>query len=95
MYIITSLYTVILKENKMDKHLLEKLIVSDRTNVFVELLDAVYSMVPVSESRIKEIAISINNKVGCRLFEVLEYDVLIREFSIVARAMQLNALNSN
>lgn len=79
----------------MDKHLLEKLIVSDRTNVFVELLDAVYSMVPVSESRIKEIAISINNKVGCRLFEVLEYDVLIREFSIVARAMQLNALNSN
>ena len=95
MYIITSLYTVILKENKMDKHLLEKLIVSDRTNVFEELLDAVYSMVPVSESRIKEIAISINNKVGCRLFEVLEYDVLIREFSIVARAMQLNALNSN
>jgi len=79
----------------MDKHLLEKLIVSDRTNVFEELLDAVYSMVPVSESRIKEIAISINNKVGCRLFEVLEYDVLIREFSIVARAMQLNALNSN
>ena len=95
MYIITSLYTVILKENKMDKHLLEKLIVSDRTNVFEELLDAVYSMVPVSESRIKEIAISINNKVGCRLFEVLEYDVLIREFSVVARAMQLNALNSN
>lgn len=95
MYIITSIYTVILKENKMDKHLLEKLIVSDRTNVFEELLDAVYSMVPVSESRIKEIAISINNKVGCRLFEVLEYDVLIREFSIVARAMQLNALNSN
>ena len=79
----------------MDKHLLEKLIVSDRTNVFEELLDVVYSMVPVSESRIKEIAISINNKVGCRLFEVLEYDVLIREFSIVARAMQLNALNSN
>lgn len=79
----------------MDKHLLEKLIVLDRTNVFEELLDAVYSMVPVSESRIKEIAISINNKVGCRLFEVLEYDVLIREFSIVARAMQLNALNSN
>lgn len=79
----------------MDKHLLEKLIVSDRTNVFEELLDAVYSMVPVSESRIKEIAISINNKVGCRLFEVLEYDVLIREFSVVARAMQLNALNSN
>lgn len=79
----------------MDKHLLEKLIVSDRTNVFEELLDAVYSMVLVSESRIKEIAISINNKVGCRLFEVLEYDVLIREFSIVARAMQLNALNSN
>ena len=79
----------------MDKHLLEKLIVSDRTNIFEELLDVVYSMVPVSESRIKEIAISINNKVGCRLFEVLEYDVLIREFSIVARAMQLNALNSN
>lgn len=79
----------------MDKHLLEKLIVSDRTNIFEELLDVVYSMVPVSESRIKEIAISINNKVGCSLFEVLEYDVLIREFSIVARAMQLNALNSN
>lgn len=79
----------------MDKHLLEKLIVSDRTNTFEELLDTVYSIIPVSESRIKEIAISINNKVGCRLFEVLEYDVLIREFSIVARAMQLNALNSN
>lgn len=79
----------------MDKHLLEKLIVSDRTNTFEELLDTVYSIMPVSESRIKEIAISINNKVGCRLFEVLEYDVLIREFSIVARAMQLNALNSN
>lgn len=79
----------------MDKHLLEKLIVSDRMNTFEELLDTVYSIIPVSESRIKEIAISINNKVGCRLFEVLEYDVLIREFSIVARAMQLNALNSN
>lgn len=79
----------------MDKHLLEKLIVSDRTNIFEELLDVVYSMIPVSEDRVKEVAISINNKVGCRLFEVLEYDVLIREFSIVARAMQLNALNSN
>ena len=79
----------------MDKHLLEKLIVSDRTNTFEELLAAVYSIIPVSESRIKEIAISINSKVGCRLFEVLEYDVLIKEFSIVARAMQLNALNSN
>ena len=79
----------------MDKHLLEKLIVSDRTNIFEELLDVVYSMTPVSEDRVKEVAISINNKVGCRLFEVLEYDVLIREFSIVARAMQLNALNSN
>lgn len=79
----------------MDKHLLEKLIVSDRMNTFEELLDTVYSIIPVSESRIKEIAISINNKVGCRLFEVLEYDVLIREFSIVAIAMQLNALNSN
>lgn len=79
----------------MDKYLLEKLIILDRTNTFEELLDAVYSIIPVSESRIKEIAISINNKVGCRLFEVLEYDVLIREFSIVARAMQFNALNSN
>lgn len=79
----------------MDKHLLEKLIVSDRTNIFEELLDVVYSMIPVSEDRVKKVAISINNKVGCRLFEVLEYDVLIRELSIVARAMQLNALNSN
>lgn len=79
----------------MDKYLLEKLIILDRTNTFEELLDAVYSIIPVSESRIKEIAISINNKVGCRLFEVLEYDVLIREFSIVARSMQFNALNSN
>ena len=38
----------------MDKHLLEKLIVSDRTNTFEELLDTVYSIIPVSESRIKE-----------------------------------------
>ena len=78
----------------MDKHLLEKLIVLDRTNIFDELLDVVYSMVPVSEDRVKEIAILINKKSGVELFKNFEYEILIKEFSIISRAIQLNALNS-
>ncbi|KXB58251.1 hypothetical protein HMPREF3186_01489 [Gemella haemolysans] len=78
----------------MDKHLLEKLIVLDRTNIFEELLDVVYSMVPVSEDRVKEIAILINKKSGVELFKNFEYEILIKEFSIISRAIQLNALNS-
>lgn len=78
----------------MDKHLLEKLIVSDRTNIFEELLDVVYSMAPVSEGRIKEIAISINKKSGVELFKNFEYEILIKEFSIISRAIQINALYS-
>lgn len=78
----------------MDKHLLEKLIVLDRTNIFEELLDVVYSMVPVSEDRVKEIAILINKKSGGELFKNFEYEILIKEFSIISRAIQLNALNS-
>ncbi len=78
----------------MDKHLLEKLIVSDRSNIFEELLDVVYSMVPVSEDRIKEIAISINKKSGVELFKNFEYEILIKEFSIISRAIQISALYS-
>lgn len=78
----------------MDKHLLEKLIVLDRTNIFEELLDVVYSMVPVSEDRVKEIAILINKKSGVELFKNFKYEILIKEFSIISRAIQLNALNS-
>lgn len=78
----------------MDKHLLEKLIVSDRTNIFEELLDVVYSMAPVSEDKVKQIAISINKKSGVELFKNLEYKILIKEFCIISRAIQINALNS-
>ena len=78
----------------MDKHLLEKLIVSDRSNIFEELLDVVYSMVPVSEDRIKEIAISINKKSGVELFKNFEYEILNKEFSIISRAIQISALYS-
>lgn len=78
----------------MDKQLLEKIIISDRNNIFEEMLDVVYSMVPVSEDRVKEVAISINKKVGAELFNNFEYEILIKEFSIISRALQINALNS-
>ena len=78
----------------MDKQLLEKIIILDRTNIFEELLYVMYSMKPVSEIRVKEIASSINKKVGFELFKNFEYEILIKEFSIVSRAIQINALCS-
>lgn len=78
----------------MDKVLLEKLIIEDRTNTFEEVLDCVYSMLPYEENRVIEIAEKINKKIGNILFENLSYKILIKEFSIIARAIQINALNS-
>lgn len=78
----------------MDKILLEKLIIEDRTNIFEEILDCVYSMLPYEENKVVEIAGKINKKVGNVLFENLSYNILIKEFSIIARAMQISALNS-
>ena len=51
-------------------------------------------MLPYEENRVIEIAEKINKKIGNILFENLSYKILIKEFSIIARAIQINALNS-
>lgn len=78
----------------MRADLLERAVKEDLTETLAPVVYAAYSLEPVSDLKLTEIAVDMNNKLGYELFEDLAYNRLILDFQRVAEAVQLNALGA-
>lgn len=78
----------------MRADLLERAVTEDLTETLAPVVYAAYSLEPVSNLKLTEIALDINQKLGYELFEDLAYNRLILDFQRVAKAVQLNALGA-
>ena len=76
----------------MRADLLERAVKEDLTETLAPVVYAAYSLEPVSDLKLTEIALDINKKLGYDLFEDLAYNRLILDFQRVTKAVQLNAL---
>jgi hypothetical protein len=76
----------------MRADLLERAVKEDLTETLAPVVYAAYSLEPVSDLKLTEIALDINKKLGYELFEDLAYNRLILDFQRVTKAVQLNAL---
>ena len=76
----------------MRADLLERAVKEDLTETLAPVVYAAYSLEPVSDLKLTEIALDINKKLVYDLFEDLAYNRLILDFQRVAKAVQLNAL---
>lgn len=66
--------------------------VKDISNVLQPVLSASYSLRPMSEQDVIDIAIKVNKTLGYELFDKLDYPSLVQDFSVVTRAVSINAM---
>ena len=78
----------------MRADLLECAVKEDLTETLAPVVYAAYSLEPISDLKLTEIALDMNKKLGYELFEDLAYNRLILDFQRVAKAVQLNALGA-
>lgn len=78
----------------MRADLLERAVKEDLTETLAPVVYAAYSLEPISDLKLTEIALDMNKKLGYDLFEDLAYNRLILDFQRVAKAVQLNALGA-
>lgn len=78
----------------MDAKLLDRAVKEDLTGILHPVLEASYSLEPLSNVDIIVIATNVNKQLGYDLFKDLYYPRLILDFSRVSRAVQINALRS-
>lgn len=71
--------------------LLEKAINEDVSKL-IDVLKASYSLKPLSETELLEIAIDTNKRLGYDLFDDLNYQRLVTDFSLVSRVVAKNAI---
>lgn len=76
----------------MRADLLERAVTEDLNETLAPVVYAAYSLEPISNLKLTEIALDINKKLGYQLFEDLAYNRLMLDFQRVAKAIQVNAL---
>ena len=79
----------------MRNEYLIKAVTGDTRNVLGPVLNAAYQLEPMGKYEIVEIAAKVNEQLGYDLFEELYYPRLVKDFALVARAVQTNALRGN
>lgn len=67
----------------------------DTNNVLAPVLDAAYKLEPLSRYELMDVAVQVNEKLGYDLFDDLHYPRLVRDFAMVARAVQRNAVKGD
>lgn len=101
--IIPNKYDIILCKNKwkntierifMKLELLQKAIEEEK-NVFSEVNNAAYSLEPVSEERLVEIAKDVNEQLGYELYDKLDRESLVADFSSTSREMYKHTLEKS
>ena len=78
----------------MNLELLQKAIEEEK-NVFSEVNKAAYSLEPVSEERLVEIAKDVNEQLGYELYDKLDKESLVADFSITSREMYKYTLDKS
>lgn len=79
----------------MQNNNLIKAVTEDLNGTLKPVLDATYSLDTIKPYDIVGIAIEINQKLGYDLFDDLHYPRLVKDFPIVARAVQQNAIKGD
>ena len=67
----------------------------DTKNVLAPVINAAYTLEPLSRYELMDIAVQVNDQLGYFLFDDLHYPRLVRDFALVARAMQRNAVKGD
>ena len=75
----------------MNLELLQKAI-EEKKNVFSEVNNAAYSLEPVSDERLVEIAKDINEQLGYELYDKLDRESLVADFSITSKTLYKGSL---
>ena len=78
----------------MNLELLQKAIEEEK-NVFSEVNNAAYSLEPVSEERLVEIAKDVNEQLGYELYDKLDRESLVADFSTTSREMYKYTLDKS
>lgn len=76
---------------EIKEELLEKAIKKD-VNKLKGVLKASYSLKPLNEIEVLEIAIDTNKRLGYELFDDLYYPRLVTDFSLVSRTVAKDAI---
>lgn len=76
----------------MDKF--EKAIKNDKKGVLLDVYNASYSLIPVSKTKMIEIADNVNKELGYTLFASKYYPRLCYEFDLITRMAQMIALTN-
>ena len=66
--------------------------VKDTSNVLQPVLDAAWSLKPLSKMEVVEIALAVNKRLGYDLFDDISYPRLVHDFSLVSRMVAQNAM---
>ena len=78
----------------MNLELLQKAI-KKNNNVLSEVSNAAFSLESVSEERLVEIAKDVNEQLGCELYDKLDRESLIADFSTTSREMYKYSLDKS
>ena len=78
----------------MKLELLQK-VIEEEKNVFSEVNNVAYSLEPVSEERLVEIAKDINEQLGYELYDKLDKESLIADFSTTSKELYKYTLDQS
>ena len=78
----------------MNLELLQKAI-EEKKNVFSEVNNAAYSLEPVADERLVEIAKDVNEQLGYELYDKLDRESLVADFSTTLREMYKYTLDKS
>ena len=78
----------------MKLELLQK-VIEDEKNVFSEVNNAAYSLEPVSEERLLEIAKDVNEQLGYELYDKLDRESLVADFSTTSKELYKYTLDQS
>lgn len=78
----------------MNLELLQK-VIEEEKNVFSEVNNAAYSLEPVSEERLVEIAKDVNKQLGCELYDKLDRESLVADFSTTSKELYKHTLEKS
>jgi|GEM_PF-225085 len=78
----------------MNFELLQKAIEEEK-NVFSEVNNAAYSLEPVSEERLVEIAKDVNEQLGYELYDKLDRESLVADFSTTSKKLYKHTLEKS
>lgn len=73
---------------------IDRAVKSDTTGILYPILEAAYALIPLEKHEIITIAQNANKDLGFELFDDLYYPRLVYYFALVARAVQINSLQS-